>query len=313
LISGSDDQMIQSWRTSGFTNPLINQNSGMLGNAQKAVRVVRYRPVNNDLVAAGLENGEIQLWRALPGDRQPIHTFANQPDDRVFSLAFSPDSRHLFSGHGSGTVVQWRLDADLARVPTQQREKNVGFAINALGLVGETDRHLAVAGRFNQLTLWDVEKDSLKAIPYDAGSQSDYILSLATASRKPYLLASGDNQGRIKLWNLQPCLTGPAPCQLLDTWTSGPQPSPAVYGLALSADGCYLASAAEDGQVKLWSLNPGGDRWPPRLDGQVLGRTRVASNSVDILRTRDQIRVVSGGDDTLVRFYQVQQSESNCQ
>jgi WD-40 repeat-containing protein len=38
---------------------------GVVAQGQKAMRVVRFRPVNNDMAAIGLENGEIQLWDLL--------------------------------------------------------------------------------------------------------------------------------------------------------------------------------------------------------------------------------------------------------
>ncbi len=133
------------WRVEGFSNPFLKQTIGTIGKPGKAVRVVRYRPVNNDRVAAGLENGEIQIWNAFTGNREPLQTFSNRPDDRVFDLVFTPDSRSLFSGHGSGSVVQWNLQSNHGSTePTKQREKQVGFAVNALGLIGETGSHLAI-------------------------------------------------------------------------------------------------------------------------------------------------------------------------
>lgn len=88
---------------------MLNQDLGEIGNARKAVRVVRFKPVDNDLVAAGLENGEIQLWN-LTGHRSMKDQMSYQRDDRVFALAFTQDSRRLFSGHGSGWVLQWDVN-----------------------------------------------------------------------------------------------------------------------------------------------------------------------------------------------------------
>jgi hypothetical protein len=310
LASGSDDQLMLDWRVDGFANPFLKQNTGTIGKPGKAVRVVRYRPVNNDRLAVGLENGEIQIWNALTGNREPLQSFTNRPDDRVFDLVFTPDSRSLFSGHGSGAVVQWNLEGSgAATEPTKQREQQVGFAVNALGLVGEAGSHLAIGGRFNQLMLWNLKTNTLRSINNGRGSEANYILSLATASNKPFLLASADNQGTVKVWNLRPCLTGSADCQLLDEWT----PDKAVRSIAFSADGCYLASAGDDGRAMLWSLNPTGDRSGRDLDGKELGKSSQSLNSIDVVRVKDEVLVTSGGDDHQVKLYRTKVGRSNCQ
>ncbi|UBF30464.1 hypothetical protein K9N68_35325 (plasmid) [Kovacikia minuta CCNUW1] len=310
LASGSDDQSMMDWRVDEFGNPLIKQNMGTIGKPGKAIRVVRYRPVNNDRIAAGLENGEIQIWSAVAGNREPLQTFSHHSDDRVFDLVFTPDSRSLFSGHGSGSVVQWNLEPNNgATEPTKQQEQQVGFAVNALGLVGEAGSHLAIGGRFNQLTLWNLKTNTLRSVNNGRGSEANYIFSLATASNKPYLLASGDNQGTIKIWNLRPCLTGKADCQLLDEWT----PDRAVRSLAFSADGCYLASAGDDGRAMLWSLNPTGDRSGQDMQGKELGKSSQSLNSIDVIRVKDEVLVSSGGDDHQVRLYRSKVGRSICE
>jgi WD40 repeat protein len=313
LVSGSSDKSIVAWHVDGFFNPFLNQQVGKIGKTgDRAVRVVRYRPVNNDRVAAGLENGEIQLWSAIPGNKTPIQTFFAQKDDRVLDLAFSQDSRMLFSGHGSGAVVQWDLDPQglpQSTVPIIARKTEAGFSVYAIALVGHQETDLAIAGIRNRLSLLNLKTNQLRDVSVDGGSQFDYILSIATADRKRTLLATANNRGLIQLWNLQPCLSGTANCELLDRWTADPQ---GIHSVALSADGCYLASGGEGGKTMLWPLNPRGDRSAQAAQGQELNRSSRSINTVDIFRGGDKIFVARGGDDRHVSLYRTPAISSTC-
>ncbi|MBW4472516.1 MAG: hypothetical protein KME45_19405 [Stenomitos rutilans HA7619-LM2] len=283
VISGADDQTLHRWKV--IRNQLVSQ--GTLQTFNKAVRVVRYRPVDNDMVAVGFENGEMQLVHVLTGTAST--PFSAQKDDRVFDLVFTNDSRTLFSGHGSGQVVQWSLDAE--GNATKVRDRQVGFAINAMALVGPDQRYLAIAGRFNQLVLWDLKTNQLQPINIGTGSERDYILSLATPAQKPYLLATANNRGTISTWDLRPCFQGGATCKALDAWT----PDKAVNAVAFSADGCYLASAGESGNAILWSLTETGDRSTQKHAEQTIGHSNKRLTTIDVARTKDEILVSFGG------------------
>ena len=293
VVSGADDQTIRRWRVEG--NRLVSL--GILEQSNKAVRVVRYRPVNNDAVAIGFENGEIQLVNLLTGVSLPA--FADQKDDRVFDLAFTRDSQTLFSGHGSGRVIQWSLDA--TGKATKARDRLIGFAISSLALVGDNQRYLAIGGRFNQLVLWDLQTNQIHQANQGTGSERDYILSLATPTQKPDRLATADNQGTIKLWDLRPCLNGNAPCKAVDEWT----PDKTIHAVAFSADGCYVASAGESGHALLWPLTERGDRRSQTQSGQEVGRSKRRLTAIDVARTKDTVFVSAGGDDANVRLRSV--------
>ncbi|BAZ41866.1 hypothetical protein NIES4101_78340 [Calothrix sp. NIES-4101] len=304
VVSGSNDQTIRRW--------LVQDNNmrplGVLVRADKAVRVVRYRPVNNDQIAIGFENGEIQLVNLLSGEASLPWSSNNQKDDRVFDLVFTKDSRSLFSGHGSGMVWQWNIQDGVPLNQRIQRSVQVGFAVNSLALVGADENHLAIAGRFNQLTLWNLKTNRLQPVKnYGVGSQENYINSIATVDKKPYIIATADNQGSIKTWNLRSCLTGKDNCELIEEWAPDKQ---AIRSVAFSSDGCYLASAGDNGQAILWSLNSKGER---RGDGQVIYQSSKPLKSIDINRDRNQLLITTAGDDPQVRLHRITKAISSCQ
>lgn len=293
-ISGSNDRTIQTWDVSGFENPFVNQNLGILTEAQKAIRTVRYRPVNNDLIAAGLENGEIQILDAQGQKKQPIATFIYQTDDRVFGLDYTLDSRNLFSGHGSGNLLRWDLQNLFTNPPNQPSQiKKFDFAINAVALVGKDDSTLAIAGRYNQLVLWNWVTNTVKPITYpNVGGQDDYIQSIAVPNNQRNFLATADNQGFISIWDLNTCLQSDRPCQIIEGWKDAHNGKP-VRSIAFSAEGCYLVSGGDDGETKLWTLTPRGKRTGD-LKGKVLGTNSYAVSAVDTHLNAKDILAISG-------------------
>ncbi len=293
VVSAANDGTIWRWVIRG--NRL--RPAGILERGDKALRVVRYRPVNNDQVAAGFENGIILMHDFLS---RHTESFGYQQDDRVFDLAFTPDSRRLFSAHGSGTILEWQIDSQtMAGAPIQSIK--VDFAIQAIGLVGDGDQYVAIAGRYNQLTLYDRDAKTFYDLPYLPGSgQNDYITSLATAGAHPTRFATSDNQGRIALWDLAPCEDAPQTCQPIDDWPG--HGGNAVHQVALSADACYLASVGADGQAIVWPLDSQGGRQVQHLEGQAVQAVQQPLNAVALIQQRDQLLVASGGDDTWVRL-----------
>jgi WD40 repeat protein len=311
VISGSDDQTIRSWKVKGRRL----EPAGVFARGEKSVRVVRYQPVNNDVVAAGLENGEIKLWDVLENREEPVESFVNQKDDRVLALEFTKNSRYLFSSHGSGSVLQWDIERDLSDT-SRDRSRPVAtlpadFAVYALAAVGTGDTNLAIAGRYNKLLLWNFAANESRLMPYPEGGQDDYIQSLSVAADKPNLMAIADNQGHITLWDMRQCLVEEVNCEVLDRWSGGHSDKP-VRSLSLSKDGCYLASTGDDGREVLWSLTREGKRDPKFLDGKQIGRFRTKINDIALILREDDILVVSGSDDRQVRLRSVQKNNTAC-
>lgn len=309
VVSGSADQTLRRWRVVGQRM----QPDGVLARLDKAVRVVALRPVGNNLVAAGLENGEIALWDVLSPAREPLHRFASDRANRVLSLAFTPDAHYLFSSHGSGAVMQWAVGDELAGralSPGPVKEKPFDFAVYALARVDPQGQWLAVAGRYNRLVLWNWQTDEtyqlLRQEGDQAGDQNAYIQSLASPELRPHRLAAADNQGRIRLWDVSRCVATPNPdCAiLLEAWGDGhslrsgdPASARPVRALAYSLDGCYLVSVGDDRRVMLWPLGSDGRRDPGWQQGQVMRTARQPLNTVDVVLSEGQLLVSSGGND----------------
>lgn len=301
VVSGADDQTVRRWWVRQ-NHLLFHQ---VIRQGHKAVRVVMYRPLNNDRLAIGFENGEIAIYDLLANKNKTTFLGQDRADDRVFDLVFTNDSHTLFSGHGSGLVRQWNAEDG-----TLERQQQVNFAVNALALVGEHQNYLAIAGRYNQLALWNLRTNELHTVPLGTGGQDDYIFSLATAQSQPYLLALGDNQGHITILNLQSCMAGANNCTVVDQWQPNNQ---AIHNIALSADSCYLATAGNDGKGRLWSLNPKGERSQEQDNtGTIVEQSSQPLNSIDVQHIEHEVLVVTGGGDRTVKLDHVKQRPLDC-
>ena len=234
VVSASSDRTFRQWQVNRASwLPDIRRLSAQDGTEEpthrfdKAIRVAELMPANFRQVAVGLENGEIQLWEVDP----PAYIETLLEDgafDRVFDLAFTHDSRYLFSGHGSGTVRVWgRRQGQWQPQPEEKLHwglpGDLSFAIASLA-VSSDDELVAVAGQFNRLMLWDWRSPqgaTAYDIPYDylssalAGettaapsikpviSSNSYLTSVDFASENPNIMVTADNLGFITVWDMQ--------------------------------------------------------------------------------------------------------------
>ncbi|MEG4534870.1 hypothetical protein [Microcoleus sp. D2_18a_D3] len=350
VVSGSSDQTIRLWQVD--RNPWqldarrLKYEGFIAEKTEKSVRVIHQSPREDYIIASGLESGDIKLWNVL-SKKEPRSIY--QGTDRVFALTFSKDSRYLFSGHGSGVVRKWYLDAP--QIKPQIADSR--FTIYALAISESRQKPnvlVAIAGRYNKLSLWDWFNRRIYELEYVGQDgqedknfspivgQNQYIDSLAIADSKN-LLAASDNQGYISLWDMdsiRQCINNSAAAlannseigqpktdaygniiisldcddAILDRWHQGNN-NPPVRSVALSQNGCYLASGGDDGRVVLWPLE-NRKRSSQYRDGKIIAEFQgVRLNSVDIKALDDNLLIATGDDKNRVRLYRVNGSDEN--
>lgn len=163
VVSGSSDQTLRRWQVNRQpwlpdVRRLTPYNNQPDYSFDKAIRVVEVLPANLGQVAVGLENGEIYIRDVDQAVDALVSTAPLSEEgrfDRVLDLAFTHDSRYLFSGHGSGTVRVWGF----RRGQWHPEKKlylglppDLSFAIASLA-VSPDDELVAIAGQFNRLVL----------------------------------------------------------------------------------------------------------------------------------------------------------------
>ena len=348
VVSGSSDQTIRRWQINSDSWSLLNRlfsrrlrYEGIIAeNTAKAVRVISPSPRDEDIIVAGLSNGDIRFSSILSKTGQKLY----QSNDRVFDLAFTDDSRYLFSVHGSGFINQWDIPS-LRQTPVKRAYPN--FAISAVAVSESKNQPTLVfaAGRYGKLVAWDWEAQKLYDIQYQldesqsnefniVNGQNHYIDSLSISNAKN-LLAMADNKGFITLWNveqLRQCIDNydraennkPNVSQsgqilnpivvdcnnaISEQWSNGHQGSP-VRSVSLTQEGCYLASTGDDGRVILWPLQKEGKR---KLEqGKILAHyPGVKLNTVDAESREDLILVASDAKKFRVNLYRETRMDLN--
>lgn len=343
VVSGASDQTVRRWDVN--SSPwVVNQrrlsDRGIIANAEhtgKAVRVIREIPQREGQIAVGLENGKIQLWPVSSSQDNPFATIFDR-SDRIFDLDFTPDSRSLFSGHGSGFIRRWERGTTGY---TLTRQVAIGGAISSLVVIDLSATNpprpnqslVAIVGQYNKFMLWDGEETSPHQVRYGWNlvnsaadsiqispviSKYDYINSVAAAKNSP-VLAMADNRGFITVWDvnkLSQCTTSSL-CNVAprEQWqaNSGGQ---SVRSVALSDDGCYLASAGDDGRVMVWLIREELDRRQSHnhpnsiLIAEFLSTTL---RTVDIKHPApDYVLVASNAPENQVKLYRQQVNPTDC-
>lgn len=238
VVSGSSDQSIRRWQVNDRRwVPDIRRlrYKGLIAGGNQGIRVIRQLPAEVAQVAAGLENGDIQFWPISPVAQQPVAVIPGN-NDRVFDLAFTNNSKYLFSAHGSGSVRQWIQTEpnNWEAGATFRTDRSGAFSAIAISETVGKPTLVAIAGQYNQLILWDWQKQQAYKINYGLSesltgafpamvSQNNYVTDVAIA-QKPGLISSqtpsqtpgqtenqssgallttADNQGFITLWDLE--------------------------------------------------------------------------------------------------------------
>ncbi len=212
-------------------NPLLWTTPGH----SRVIYAVALSPDGKLLASAGVDN-KIKLWNTSDG------TLLLTLKGRAFysnALVFFPDGKRLASADGDGAVRIWdaATGAETARLGGR-RDPELSLTIFPDG------ERLASGGTDGKVRLW--RADGRK--PYRTiAAHPGYATAVAVSPDGKLLASSSASDPLVRVWDTG---TGAAVAKFEGH-------SEAVNSLAFSPSGERLASAGEDGTVKVWGLNGG--------------------------------------------------------
>lgn len=213
----------------------------------------------------------LDLGNAL--DR-PVEVWRGQ--DRVVSLALSPDDRHLAAGDGSGRLHVITLDPEEPTTRALRGSVVHDAAINKIAWLDSAQ--LVTCGGDGRLILWHREDDTSQLL----GQRERHSLtSVVLAGDRIF---TSDERGEIWSW---PVDGGQG------TWWSAVGPRPYLADMDIAPDGSFLYAAGPNG-VYRWPVQAAG---PP---AEHVGSARARLWSIAVSPDGASLATADGGGSVLV-------------
>jgi WD40 repeat protein len=287
VAAGDEAGMIRLWdlEAGGATPRLLMQHDGPVWDLLFDAGAQR-------LYSAG-EDGSVLAWAITDiAAAAPLQLLAASQSPQ-YVLAIAPDKQQLASAGADGTVRLWRTDADHSLGTSAPLElRGHGGSVNTLAFSPD-GRLLGSAGDDATIRLWDTQTGAQRAVL----TGHDGFINLITFSPNGEWLASGGSDAQVRLWHIpdvvdpdRSALDTPAQSQLLAGHDLG------VYALRFSPDGRWLASADDNGGVRLWNV-------AQPQDNVLLGRHQGNVRGLAFARGERGPILVSTGYDGEVRLW----------
>lgn len=224
---------------------------------------------NSEIVATASDDGLIKLW----SNSELIQTLQGHLDEKVYTMAFSPDGKRIASasdiGFANNMIRLWDIEDTLGHTLQKQ-----SYTISSLFF--NSDSKTIIAGSNSRLKIWNYKGELLE----DFGQPSD--VNILAYSSINDLIVSGHENGTIRLFN--------AKRKLLHTLESH---TDEVNKLVFSPDGKTIASAGYDNTIKLWNIR-----------GEILHTLEGHSNWIlDIEFSPDGKTIVSASRDNTIKIW----------
>jgi WD40 repeat protein len=262
MVAGSHDKTLRLWDLeTGVVLKMMEGHSSQV----EALAVSR----DGQIIASGDDGGELIAWHGENGESltKPIKAHSSQ----IYSVDFSPDGMVLATGAWDGMTKFWCTKTwQMQGVPI-----NCGYVYCIR--YSPSGQLLAIATDQNILIYNPGTREHVASFKAHTKQNS----SLAWTPDGTRLLSGGDhNDPTIREWDPL-------------TWQQVGHPWEGhisyIYAIAINPAGTLVASASQDGHVRLWRLS----------DRQNIGVFKHSSPSLSVTFSVDGRHILSGGYDKI--------------
>jgi len=237
LASGSWDGTIKVWDVESGTEAItLCGHEGQLYN-------VAFSPDGKRIASAGQEDHTIKIWDIATGKELITIPKAHDGLGLIYSVAFSPDNRHICSGSWDETIKVWdsATGQNVLTLPGHE-----GWVLS-VAFSPDGKQIVSAGGADGTVKVWDVTMDH--ELTKLAGHRSS--VSSIAFSPDGRRLVSGSQDGMVKLWDTR-SLT-----ELMTLRSS--QEKAIIYSVAFSPNGRYVASGGSAQTFKIWDAANGSE------------------------------------------------------
>lgn len=254
FIATSGWQSINFWSPSGTRIGVIER-----AHTGSPVASISLDPQGKLLASAG-NNGKAKLWTLTWNSSGKLEKATalrlggvrRGHRGNVTSISFSPDGRQIVSSGEDMTIKLWQRDGTLIRTLQGHRGavSSVSFNPAEPQYFVSVSRKISIAKPNGEIILWNRDGTLLDRQEEFNEQPLGDLFSISFSPNGQLVAAADGTDNSIKLWTLTSIGNGELRLKPFKTLTGHAAP---VLKVSFSRDGELLASASQDGTVRVWS------------------------------------------------------------